>query len=124
MASDTNVVVLVGRLTRDPELRALASGDSVCELGLAVNSSRKVNDQWEDKPNFFNVTVFGARGETVAKYCSKGDQVNVSGRLEWQQWEKDGQKRESVKVIANSVQFLTPKGGAKSEAKSSEEAPF
>ena len=110
-----NVAVITGNLTRDPELRHLeGSGTAVCEIRVAVNSRRKNgNGEWVDKPNYFDVTVFGKRGETVAEHLSKGRPVAVEGRLEWQEWEaKDGSgKRQAVKIIANHVQFL----GAKPE---------
>lgn len=117
MASDTNQVTLVGRLTRDPELRATAGGTSLCEIGIAVNSTQKNREtsEWEDVAHFFNVTVWGKAGgggmsETVAKYCSKGDRVAVTGRLQQQRWEGDnGSKRERVSVVASGVQFLTTK---------------
>lgn len=127
MASDTNVVTLVGRLTRDPELRALASGTSLCEIGIAVNSTKKNGDQWEDEANFFQVTVWGKAGggglaDTVNKFCSKGDRVVVTGRLQQQTWEaENGTKRERVGVVANSVQFLTTK--AEREAQGGQAAP-
>lgn len=135
MASDTNVVTLVGRLTRDPELRALASGTSLCEIGVAVNSTKKNGDSWEDEANFFNVTVWGKAGggglaDTVVKYCSKGDRVVVTGRLQQQRWEEEnGGKRERVGVVASSVQFLTTKaereaqGGNSTSAAAAAPAP-
>lgn len=103
-----NVVVLTGNLTRDPELRSLPSGTSVCEMGVAVNESFKNGStgEWEERANFFDVTVWGAQGENCAKYLSKGRGVAIHGRLRWESWEKDGQKRSKVKVIADQVQFL------------------
>lgn len=118
MASDTNLVTIIGRLTRDPETRALASGTSLCEIGVAVNSTQKNKEtqEWEDSPNFFNVTCWSGRdgapglAGTVAKFCSKGDRVCVTGRLQQQTWTEDnGGKRERVSVVASSVQFLTTK---------------
>jgi single-strand DNA-binding protein len=107
-ASNINVVVITGNLTRDPELRALPSGTSVCGMRVACNTRRKVGEQWEDKPNYFDVTVWGKQGENCAQYLSKGRPVAIEGRLEWREWEaKDGGgKRQSVEIIANSVQFL------------------
>jgi single-strand DNA-binding protein len=108
-ATNINRVVLTGNLTRDPELRSLASGTSVCSLRLACNTRRKDNSsgQWVDKPNYFDVTVWGAQGENVAQYCSKGRAIAVDGRLEWREWEdKDGNKRQAIDIIADSVQFL------------------
>jgi single-strand DNA-binding protein len=102
-----NRVVLTGNLTRDPELRAVGE-TSICKLRIACNTRRKNNSsgQWEEKPNFFDVTVFGARGENCAKYLSKGRPVAVDGRLEWREYEVEGQKRQSVDIIADNVQFL------------------
>jgi single-strand DNA-binding protein len=101
-----NRVVLTGNLTRDPELRA--SGDlSICKLRIACNTRRKNSGGvWEEKPNYFDVTVFGARGENCARYLSKGRPIAVDGRLEWREYEVEGQKRQSVDIIADNVQFL------------------
>jgi single-strand DNA-binding protein len=108
-ATNINRVVLTGNLTRDPELRSLNSGTSVCSLRLAVNTRRKdQSGQWVDKPNYFDITVWGQQGENVAKYCEKGRAIAVDGRLEWREWEdkQTGAKRQSVDIIADSVQFL------------------
>lgn len=114
-ASNINVVVLTGNLTRDPELRSTPSGTSVCKLRVAVNSRRKDGQtgEWVDKPNYFDVTVWGAQGENCATYLSKGRPVAVEGRLDWHDWEdNDGNKRQGVEVIANSVQFLGSRDGS------------
>ncbi len=108
-ASNLNVVVLTGNLTRDPELRSLPSGTSVCDMRVAVNTRRKnsATGDWEDKPNYFDVKVWGAQGENCARFLSKGRPVGVQGRLEWREWEtQDGQKRQAIDIIADSVQFL------------------
>jgi single-strand DNA-binding protein len=107
-ATNINRVVITGNLTRDPELRSTGGGTSVCSLRVAVNSRRKdESGNWVDKPNFFDVTVWGAQGENCAQYLSKGRPVAVDGRLNWREWEdKDGNKRQSVDIIADSVQFL------------------
>jgi single-strand DNA-binding protein len=107
-ATNINRVVVTGNLTRDPELRSLPSGTSVCKLRVAVNSRRKdQSGEWVDKPNYFDVTVWGAQGENCATYLSKGRPVAVDGRLDWREWEaQDGSKRQSVEIIADSVQFL------------------
>jgi single-strand DNA-binding protein len=109
-ASNINRVVLTGNLTFDPELRSLPSGMSVCKLRVAVNTRRKNNatGEWEDKPNYFDVTVWGAQGENCARYLSKGRPVAIDGRLEWREWaDKDtGKNRSSVDIIAETVQFL------------------
>jgi len=119
-----NRVVLTGNLTRDPELRSLPSGTAVCSLRVACNTRRKGSDgEWVDKPNFFDVTVWGGQGESVARHLSKGRPVAVDGRLEWREWEaQDGAKHQAVDIIADSVQFLgTGNGnGASSEDGGSE----
>lgn len=108
-----NRVVLVGNLTRDPELRHTPSGTAVCSLRLAVNTRRKdETGQWVDKPNYFDVTVWGAQGERCAQYLTKGRPVAIDGRLEWREWEsQDGGKRQAVEVVADSVQFLGSRDG-------------
>jgi single-strand DNA-binding protein len=114
-ASNINVVVITGNLTRDPELRSTGGGTPVCDMRVAVNSRRKNGQtgEWEDKPNYFDVTVWGAQGENCANYLSKGRPVAVEGRLDWREWEaKDGGKRQAVSIIANSVQFLGSREGS------------
>ena len=107
-ASNVNVVVVTGNLTKDPELRHTSGGTAVCKMRVAVNSRRKdQSGEWVDKPNYFDVTAFGAQGENCANYLSKGRPVAVEGRLEWSEWEaQDGSKRQSVGIVANNVQFL------------------
>jgi single-strand DNA-binding protein len=115
-ASNVNVVVITGNLTRDPELRHTGGGTAICELRVAVNSRRKdgQSGEWVDKANYFDVTVWGAQGENCANYLSKGRPVAVEGRLDWREWEaKDGSgKRQAVQIIANTVQFLGSRDGA------------
>jgi single-strand DNA-binding protein len=113
-ASNINSVVITGNLTRDPELRSLPSGTSVCKMRVAVNTRRKdgASGEWVDQPNYFDVTVWGAQGENCANYLAKGRPVAVQGRLEWREWEKDGQKRQAVEIIGESVQFLGSRDGA------------
>ena len=106
-ATNINRVVMTGNLTRDPELRSTPSGMSVCSLRIACNTRRKgASGEWEDKPNYFDVTVWGAQGENCARYLAKGRPVAIDGRLEWREWEQEGQKRQAVDIIADSVQFL------------------
>jgi single-strand DNA-binding protein len=114
MAASINRVVLVGNLTRDPELKQLPSGTSVCNLRIAVNTRRKdETGQWADKPNYFSVSVYGNQAESCSQYLSKGRPVAIDGRLEWREWQaQDGAKRESVEVVADSVQFLGSRGDA------------
>ena len=120
-----NRVVLVGRLTRDPELRAIPSGISVCSLRIACNSSRRDPDgELKERPNYFDVSVFGAPGESVANYMRKGSRVAIDGRLEWREWEtQDGQKRQAVDIIAESVQFLGARDDAQTGGFTSRIAP-
>jgi single-strand DNA-binding protein len=103
-----NRVIVTGNLTRDPELRSLPSGTSVCSLRVACNTRRRdASGEWADKANYFNVTVWGAQGENCARFLSKGRPVAIDGRLEWREWQtQDGQRRESIDIIADSVQFL------------------
>jgi single-strand DNA-binding protein len=105
-----NRVVLTGNLTRDPELKSTGSGLSVCSLRVAVNVRRKNNQtgDWEEAPNYFSVSVFGAQGDNCAKFLSKGRPVAIEGRLRWREWEdsETGKKREAVDIVADNVQFL------------------
>jgi single-strand DNA-binding protein len=113
MAANINRVVLVGNLTRDPELRHTGGGTPVCSLRIAVNSRRRdESGQWVDKPNYFSISVFGNQAESCAQYLSKGRPVAIDGRLDWREWQaQDGAKRESVEVIADRVQFLGSREG-------------
>jgi len=113
--ANINRVVLVGNLTRDPELRHTPSGTAVCKLRLAVNTRQKdqASGQWGDKPNYFDVTVWGNQGESCAQYLSKGRPVAIDGRLDWREWDaQDGTKRQAVEIIADSVQFLGSREGS------------
>lgn len=121
-ATNINRVVITGNLTRDPELRALASGTSVCSLRIASNTRIKdqASGEWGDKPNYFSVTVWGVQGENCAKFLSKGRPVCIDGRLEWREWQaQDGTKRESVEIVAEAVQFL----GGRDDAPPSNDGP-
>ncbi|MCW2971254.1 MAG: single-strand binding protein [Solirubrobacterales bacterium] len=110
--SSINRVVLIGRLTRDPELRALPSGTSVCALRIACNGSRRdAEGDYHERPNYFDVSVYGASGESVGTYMRKGSRVAIDGRLEWREWETtDQQKRQAVSIVADTVQFLDTPG--------------
>ena len=113
MAANINRVVLVGNLTRDPEMKHLPSGTALCSLRIAVNTRRKdESGQWTDKPNYFDVSVWGAQGESCAQYLVKGRPVAIDGRLEWREWEAtDGSgKRQAVEIVADNVQFLGSRG--------------
>src|SRR6187431_2078067 len=112
MAGDINRVTLVGRLTRDPELKHLSSGSAVLEMGLAVNGRKQdAGGQWVDKPNFFDVKVFGNQAEMLSQHLGKGRRIGVDGRLDWSSWEsQDGGKRSKVEIVAFTVQFLDSRG--------------
>ena len=114
MPADLNRVTLVGRLTRDPELRHTQGGDPICSIRLAVSSrSRDEAGNWGDKSNYFDVTVFGRQAETASTYLAKGRRIGVDGRLSWREWQaQDGTKRQSVEVIAGDVFFLDSRGEA------------
>lgn len=104
--------LLVGNLTRDPELRHTQSGMAVCTLGVAVNQREKVNGEWADYASFFDAVCFGNQAEACAEHLSKGSQVGVDGRLRQDRWEaKDGTKRNAVKIMIDTIQFLGKRDG-------------
>jgi single-strand DNA-binding protein len=107
-----NRVVLIGRLTKDPELRTLPSGSSVCNIRVACNASRSDGEGgYRDKPNYFDVSAFGGAAENVGRRTHKGSRVAIDGRLEWREWEtSDQQKRQAVSVVADTVLFLDHPG--------------
>jgi len=103
---------LIGNLTRDPELRYLASGMAICKFGLAVNDRVKKGDEWTEKVNFIDIVVWGKQGENCSEYLSKGRSACVDGRLTYSSWETDdGQKRSKLEVTAERVVFLGGRGG-------------
>jgi len=108
--ANVNAVVVTGNLTKNPELRALPSGRSLCKLRVAVNGRRKGgrSGEWVDKPNYFDITVWGPRGVAAAEHLAKGSQVAVNGRLDWREYEaKDGSgMRQAVEIVAEGIQFL------------------
>jgi len=114
---DINHVVLVGRLTRDAELKSISSGQAVCKFSIAVNRRRKSGEQWEDEPNFFDIVVWGRQGESLHQYLVKGKLVGVDGELRQDRWQQDGQNRSKVEIVANNIQLLGgggPGGGGSS----------
>ena len=115
---DVNHVILLGRLTRDAELKVLASGQAVCKFSIAVNRRKKSGEQWVDEPNFFDIVLWGRQGETLNQYLVKGKQVAVDGELRQDRWEQDGQNRSKVEIVANNIQLLgggSSSGGAGGE---------
>ncbi len=117
---DLNNVTLIGRLTRDCEIRYTSGGLAICEFSVAVNRRKKEGDVWIDEPNFFSITLFGRQGEAIQRYLIKGKQVGVHGELRQDRWEQDGQKRSKVLIVANNVQLL---GGSSGKSEHSTSAP-
>ena len=108
-ATNINRVIITGNLTRDPELRSLPSGMSVCSLRIASNTRRKdgLRASGSTSPTTSASPCWGAQGENCARFLSKGRPVAIDGRLEWREWQgQDGAKRESVEIVADAVQFL------------------
>lgn len=104
--ADINHVVLVGRLTRDAELKYTQGGAAICRFSIACNRRRKNGEQWEDEANFFDIVLWGRQGEVLNQYLVKGKQIAVDGELRQNRWEQDGQNRSKVEIIANNVQLL------------------
>src|SRR5215218_7984492 len=126
-STNINRVVLTGNLTRDPELRSTTSGTSVCSLRLASNTRRKdsASGEWRDKPNYFDITVWGPQGENCARFLTKGRAVAIDGRLEWREWTTDGgDKRQTIEIVADAVQFLgSTNGGTPSDSSQAADEP-
>ena len=104
--ADINHVVLVGRLTRDAELKYTSGGQAVCKFSIAINRRRKSGDQWEDEANYFDIVLWGRQGESLAQYLLKGKQVGIDGELRQDRWQQDGQNRSKVEIVANNIQLL------------------
>jgi single-strand DNA-binding protein len=111
---DINRVVLIGRLTRDAELKYTSGGQAVCKFSIAVNRRRKNGDQWEDEASYFDVVLWGRQGENINQYLVKGKAVGLDGELRQDRWQQDGQNRSKVEIVANNVQLLggNPGGGS------------
>ena len=112
MPQNINSVVLVGNLTKDPELRHTPSGTAVTTLRVAVNDRVKKGEEWTDAAYYFDVTVWGRTAENCAQYLAKGRPVGVQGKLTWREWDaQDGSKRQSVEIVADNIQFLGSRDG-------------
>jgi len=120
MAGDINHVVLVGRLTRDAELRYTASGTALCNFSIAVNRRVKKGEQWLDEASFFDLTLWDKQAENLNKYLVKGTQIAVQGELRQDRWEKDGQKFSKIQVFVENLQLLGSARGT-SEGRASEQ---
>jgi single-strand DNA-binding protein len=117
MARSVNQVILMGNLTRDPELRQTPSGQSVCSFSLALNRSYKdQSGEWQEATDYIDVVAWGPLGERISQYLSKGRRCLVQGRLQSRSWEQEGQKRSKVEVLANDVTFLDGRGGDEGSA--------
>lgn len=119
--SSFSVVVLVGNLTRDAQLKYTPSGFPICTFGIAINTRKKNGDQWVDEANFFDIELFGKSAESLNQYLTKGKMVGVEGELRQDRWEQDGQSRSKVKIVANKVNLLG--GGNRDGAYSGGGAP-
>jgi single-strand DNA-binding protein len=119
MASDINSVILIGRLTRDAEMRYTNGGLAICKFSLAVNRNKRSGDQWTEEASFFDIDFFGKAAEAVHKYLEKGKQVAVQGELRQDRWEQDGQKRSKVTIAAQTVRLLGGGSGNSSQSQSS-----
>lgn len=112
MARSVNQVMLMGNLTRDPEVRQTPNGQTVCSFGLALNRSFKGADgQWQEATDFVDIVAWAQLGERVSQYLHKGSRVLVQGRLQYRSWDQDGQKRSKLDVVANDVTFLDGRDG-------------
>lgn len=119
MARSFNQVILMGNLTRDPELRQTPNGQAVCSFSLALNRSYKgSNGEWQEATDFINCIAWGPLGERVAQYLTKGRPCLVNGRLQSSSWEQDGQKRSKIEVVAQDVTFLGGAGGGEGGGRS------
>jgi len=120
--ADVNHVTLIGRLTRDAELKYTSGGMAVCKFAIAVNRRRKQGEQWIEEASFFDIVLFGRAGESINQYLVKGKQVAVEGELHQNRWEQDGQSRSKVEINASNVQLLGGGQGHSEEGNSSAES--
>ena len=121
-----NRVVLTGNLTKDAELKQTAGGMAIATIRLAVNDRRKnaASGQWEDKPNYIDVVMFGSRGESVSRFLTKGKQIAVEGKIRWSEWENQaGEKRSKIEVVADDIELLGGRGDAPASPRTVSSAP-
>jgi len=120
-----NKVLLMGRLTREPEMRSTPSGKTVCQFGLAVNRIyNNSNGERQEETTFVDVEAWGGRAETISKYVNKGDPLFVEGRLRLDSWEtKEGEKRSKMKVVLDNMEFISQRGEGVGGYSPSDSAP-
>jgi single-strand DNA-binding protein len=118
--ADMSIAILIGRLTRDAELKYTNGGMAVCKFAIATSTRKKKGDQWVDEPNFWDVELWGKQGESLNQYLTKGKQVGVEGTMRQDHWEQEGVKRMKVIINANSVQLLGGKSHEDSPGQTSE----
>jgi single-strand DNA-binding protein len=120
MAIDINKVIIIGRLTRDPEIRTLPSGTAVAKFGIAVNRKYSVNNETKEEVSFFNCVVWGKMTEIIRQYCQKGKQVAIEGRLHQNRWQdaQSGQNKSVVEIVVENLQLLGSRGSEDGESKS------
>lgn len=116
MSRDMNQVSVVGRVTRDAELKYTTSGYAVTKFSIATNNQKKQGDQWVDEASFIDITLWGKPAEGVTRFLTKGQRIGVEGRLKQERWEKDGQQRSKLTVVATTIQLL----GTKPQAQGTE----
>ncbi len=123
--ANTNVVIIAGNLTRDVEVKYAKSGSAFANTTVANNERVKKGDEWVEKTGFYDVTFFGKTAEVAGQYLHKGSKVLIEGKLDYQQWETDGQKRSKACIIANKMQMLdSKKGDGSAQPPKSESAPY
>ncbi|MCL2007734.1 MAG: single-stranded DNA-binding protein [Treponema sp.] len=117
--ADINHVVLVGRLTRDAELKYTSSGQAICKFAIAINRRRKNGDNWEDEAHFFDIVLWGRQGESLNQYLQKGKLVGIEGELRQERWQQDGQNRSKIEIVANNIQLLGSGGPSSGSSRDS-----
>lgn len=122
--ADINHVVLVGRLTRDSELKYIQAGSSVCKFSLAINRRRKSGEDWTEEAHYFDIVLWGKQGEALHQYLTKGKQVAVEGELRQNRWEQDGQSRSKIEIVANNIQLLGGSSGNSQQIKSGNQGTY
>ena len=123
MSNDINRVFMIGRLTKDPELRYTQGGASIASFSLASNRSYTVQNEKKEDVSFFACVAWGKLGELIAQHCKKGERIGIEGRLQQRSWEKDGQKRSTVEIVVENFQFLSAKQGGEQAHDQPESVP-